>query len=61
MKILTTEVMHKYNKWSKDKCGQRFGQFFCNYYNITDSKLFYMNDIDESFSYIFENYCEDSK
>lgn len=59
MKILTLTVLENYHKWSSNKNGQRYGQFFCNNYNITDSKLFYMNDLDESFAHIYENYCED--
>jgi hypothetical protein len=36
----------------------RFGQAFCNKYNITDPKLFYETDPATSINYIWKHYIE---
>lgn len=41
----------------------RFGQAFCNQYNITDQTLFYESDARKAFAHIIEEYVdyEDSR
>ena len=57
--MAATITQDKVNKWwdsyleVKD---QRVGQSFCNYFNITDEKLFYETDPAKCFDMIRERY-----
>jgi hypothetical protein len=37
---------------------ERYGQFFCNVYNITDSVLFYSTDHEFIVGHIMDNYID---
>jgi hypothetical protein len=37
---------------------QRYGQDFCNHFNITDNLLFYENDPERAKAYIEKNYLK---
>lgn len=41
----------EYQEWQKQYCfdalrGQRYGQSFCNYFNITDNRIFFDSDVE---------------
>ena len=59
MKITLTEYSEFVKKYfSIENRPERFGQFFCNTYNITDSKLFYSTDHEFIVGHISDNYLD---
>lgn len=60
MKIEFYEYMHfrDVEYYAGRYTTQRFGQAFCNQYNITDSTLFYMTDLKKCWEYIEDEYVD---
>jgi hypothetical protein len=56
----------KFNRWKQNFSfdalhGQRYGQSFCNHFNITDNLLYYNSwSVDQTNEYIENNYVERS-
>ena len=57
MKI-TQEQFVEWCTQEKPKC-QRLGQWFCNYFNITDSQIFYCECSSVVHRLIYEKYLKD--
>jgi hypothetical protein len=62
-KIYNKISMREYQDWASGFIfealrHQRYGQSFCNRFNITDNILFYTNRVEDADLYIRENYVE---
>ena len=52
---------HEYEQWARGFVfeglrNQRYGQSFCNRFNIQDNILFYTSTVEEADQYILKNY-----
>lgn len=52
---------YEYEQWARGFVfeglrNQRYGQSFCNHFNIRDNILFYTSTVEEADQYILENY-----
>lgn len=56
-------TMDRYDRWRRGFVfdgmrNLRYGQSFCNYFNITDNILFYCDTVSRAHDYIIANYIQ---
>lgn len=56
-----TVSKHDYEQWARGFVfeglrNQRYGQSFCNHFNIKDNILYYVGSVEEADAYIQKNY-----
>lgn len=58
MKLNLTEYGAFVRKYYQENRVERFGQFFCNTFNVTDSVLFYATNHEFIVGHIMDNYLD---